>query len=155
MDIAVVSVTSYLSTMFDHFRLCLEHGANVVTIEEETVYPWRTAPELARELDAVAKANGVTLAASGAQDVFWLHLVGTLLGAAHRVERVTGHCRWNADDYGPEVAAHVHVGERAEDFDRYVVGARLARLRRPCHARGPRRPSSSSRRPTCPRASPR
>jgi 2,4-diaminopentanoate dehydrogenase len=120
VDIAVVSVTSYLSTMFDHFRLCLEHGANVVTIEEETVYPWRTAPELARELDAIAKANGVTLAASGAQDVFWLHLVGTLLGAAHRVERVTGHCRWNADDYGPEVAAHVHVGERAEDFDRHV-----------------------------------
>ena len=58
-----------------------EHGANVITIEEETVYPWRTAQDLARELDAVAKANGVTLAASGAQDVFWLHLVGTLLGA--------------------------------------------------------------------------
>jgi secondary-alkyl amine dehydrogenase [NAD(P)+] len=120
-DIAVVSVASYLSAMFDHFRLCLEHGANVVTIEEETVYPWRTAPELARELDGIAKANGVTLAASGAQDVFWLHLVGTLLGAAHRVERVTGHCTWNADDYGPEVAAHVHAGEGAEHFERYLA----------------------------------
>jgi len=120
-DIAVVSVASYLSAMFDHFRLCLEHGANVVTIEEETVYPWRTAPDLARELDDIAKAHGVTLAASGAQDVFWLHLVGTLLGAAHRVEQVTGHCTWNADDYGPEVAAHVHAGEGAEQFKRYLA----------------------------------
>ena len=29
-DIAVVSVASYLSVMVEHFRLCLEHGANVV-----------------------------------------------------------------------------------------------------------------------------
>jgi 4-hydroxy-tetrahydrodipicolinate reductase len=119
-DIAVVSVASYLSVMFEHFRVCLEHGANVVTIEEETVYPWGTEPELAAQLDAVAKANGVTLAASGAQDVFWLHLVGTLLGAAHRVDSVDGRCSWNADDYGPEVAAHVHVGDRVEDFERHV-----------------------------------
>ena len=120
-DIAVVCVASYLSVMRDHFELCLKNGANVITIEEETVYPWSTAPELAAELDRIAKAHGVTLAASGAQDVFWLHLVGTLLGAAHRVDSVAGRCTWNADDYGPEVASHVHVGESAEEFERYVA----------------------------------
>jgi 4-hydroxy-tetrahydrodipicolinate reductase len=120
-DVALVSVASYLSVMFDHFRVCLEHGANVVTIEEEAVYPWGTAAELAVELDAIAKANGVTLAASGAQDVFWLHLVGTLLGASHRVDAVDGYCSWNADDYGPEVAAHCHVGESAGEFEAYIA----------------------------------
>jgi len=120
-DIAVVSVASYLSVMRDHFAVCLENGANVVTIEEETVYPWSTAPELAAELDAIAKANGVTLAASGAQDVFWLHLVGTLLGAAHRIDAVEGRCTWNADDYGPEVAAHVHLGESPAEFERHLA----------------------------------
>ena len=120
-DIAVVSVASYLRVMADHFRVCLEHGANVVTIEEEAVYPWSTAPDLAAELDALARANGVTLAASGAQDVFWLHLVGTLLGASHRVESVDGFCSWNADDYGPEVAAHCHVGAGAAEFEAHVA----------------------------------
>ena len=120
-DVAVVSVASYLHVMRDHFAVCLEHGSNVVTIEEETVYPWSTAPDIAAELDALAKANGVTLAASGAQDVFWLHLVGTLLGASHNVEAVEGRCLWNADDYGPEVAAHVHVGETPAAFERYVA----------------------------------
>jgi secondary-alkyl amine dehydrogenase [NAD(P)+] len=119
-EIAVVSVSSYLSTMRDHFALCLEHGVNVVTIEEETVWPWGTAPELAAELDRIAKDNDVTLAASGAQDVFWLHLVGTLLGASHRVDEVDGFCSWNADDYGPEVTAHVHAGETPEEFASYV-----------------------------------
>jgi len=120
-DIAVVCVSSYLSTMRDHFAVCLEHGVNVITIEEETVFPWSTAPDHAAELDALAKSNGVTLAASGAQDVFWLHLVGTLLGASHKVEAVEGHCAWNVDDYGPEVATHVHVGDTPEAFERHIA----------------------------------
>lgn len=120
-DIAVVCVSSHMSAMHDHFSVCLKHGINVVTIEEETVYPWTTAPDHANELDALAKANGVTLAASGAQDVFWLHLVGTLLGASHSVEKVVGRCSWNVDDYGPEVAAHVRVGEKTETFKRHVA----------------------------------
>jgi 4-hydroxy-tetrahydrodipicolinate reductase len=120
-DIAVVCVASYLSVMFDHFRLCLEHGCNVVTIEEEAVYPWSTAPELAADLDRIGKEHGATLAASGAQDVFWMNLVSTLMGAAHRIESVAGRCTWNADDYGPEVAKHVHVGETTEEFERYLA----------------------------------
>ena len=115
-DIAVVSVASYLSVMASHFRLCLEYGTNVVTIEEETVWPWATSPELAAELDRVGKEHGATLAATGAQDVFWMNLVATLMGAAHRIDSVSGRCTWNADDYGPEVAAHVHLGETAEAF---------------------------------------
>ena len=119
-DIAIVCVSSYLSAMRDHFAVCLEHGVNVVTIEEETVYPWTTAPDLATELDELAKTNGVTLAASGAQDVFWLHLVSTLLGASHSVERVDGFCSWNVDDYGPAVAAHVRVGDTVDAFEYHV-----------------------------------
>lgn len=120
-DVAVVCVSSYLSAMRDHFSVCLEHGLNVVTIEEETVYPWTSSPELATELDALARANGVTLAASGAQDVFWLHLVACLLGASHRVETVAGRCSWNVDDYGPEVASHVRVGDTTGAFESHVA----------------------------------
>jgi len=120
-DIAVVSLASYLSVMFDHFKLCLEHGANVVTIEEESIYPWGSAPELAARLDRIAKENGVSIAASGAQDVFWMNLVSTLAGASHRIDAVSGRCTWNADDYGPEVAKHVHVGNTPEEFERHVA----------------------------------
>jgi len=120
-DVALVSVASYLSVMLEHFRLCLEHGCNVITIEEESLWPWGTAPELAAELDRVGKAHGASLVASGAQDVFWLNLVSCLMGAAHRIETVEGRCSWNADDYGPEVARHVRVGDTPEEFERYVA----------------------------------
>lgn len=122
-DIAVVCVSSYLAAMHSHFASCLEQGINVVTIEEETVFPWTTAPNLAKSLDELAKKNSVTLAASGAQDVFWLNLVAGLLGASHHIERVTGHCMWNVDDYGPEVVGHLFVGQSKEEFDRFVTAS--------------------------------
>jgi len=120
-DVALVSVSSYLSVMRDHFLLCLEHGCNVITIEEESLWPWSTARELAEELDRAGRAHNASLVASGAQDVFWLNLVSCLMGAAHRVDTVEGRCSWNADDYGPEVARHVRVGDTPEEFDSYVA----------------------------------
>ena len=42
--------------MYDHFRVCLENGVNVVTIEEESFFPWSTAPELARRIERLTGA---------------------------------------------------------------------------------------------------
>lgn len=120
-DIAVVAVSSYLETMFKHFETCLEHGANVVTIEEESFFPWGTAPALASVLDELAKRNGVTIMGSGAQDVYWLTLPSVLMGAAHRVDSVHGRTTWNVDDYGPEVAQHVHAGATPEEFEAHLA----------------------------------
>ena len=119
-DVAVVAVSSYLETMFDHFRTCMEHGANVVTIEEESFFPWCTAPALATRLDALAKHHGVTIMGSGAQDLYWMTLPSALMGAAHRVDSVHGRTTWNVDDYGPEVAQHVQAGSTLEQFESHV-----------------------------------
>jgi 2,4-diaminopentanoate dehydrogenase len=119
-DVAIVAVSSYLETMFDHFRMCIEHGANVVTIEEESFFPWCTAPALATRLDALAKRHGVTIMGSGAQDLYWMTLPCALMGAAQRVDSVHGRTTWNVDDYGPEVAQHVQAGSTLEEFELYV-----------------------------------
>jgi secondary-alkyl amine dehydrogenase [NAD(P)+] len=120
-DVAVVAVSSYLETMFDHFRTCIEHGANVVTIEEESFFPWSTAPALAQRLDRLAKHHEVTIMGSGAQDLYWMTLPCALMGAAHRVDSVHGRTTWNVDDYGPEVANHVQAGSTLDEFDSHVA----------------------------------
>ena len=120
-DVAVVAVASYLENMFDHFRTCIEHGANVVTIEEESFFPWSTAPSLATRLDALAKRHGVTIMGSGAQDLYWMTLPCALMGAAHRVDAVHGRTTWNVDDYGPEVGRHVHAGSTLEQFEDHLA----------------------------------
>lgn len=122
-DIAVVTVSSYLTDVFDHLRVCAANGVNTVTLAEEALYPWRTSPDLTARLDEIAKLNGVTITGTGHQDVYWMNLVRLMMGTAHRVDSVVGRASWNVDDYGPEVARDQRVGDSPADFDRFVAGA--------------------------------
>lgn len=115
-DLAIVSVGSLVGSMIEHFRICLEHGVNVLTIEEESLYPWWTSPALSRELDEIAKRNGVTFTGSGIQDVYWVKLVSGVVGSMLVLEGVDGRAQWNVDDFGPEVAQEFYVGQLAEEL---------------------------------------
>jgi 4-hydroxy-tetrahydrodipicolinate reductase len=122
-DIAVIAVASYMSDMYEHLRLCAEHGVNAITISEEALYPWNTAPMATAELDRLARRNGVTLTGTGHQDVYWVNLVSMVLATAHRIETVTGRASWNVDDFGPEVAKDQRVDTTVEDFDTWLAEA--------------------------------
>jgi hypothetical protein len=122
-DIAVIAVASYMSDMYDHLRRCAAHGVNAVTIAEEALYPWNTAPMETAELDRLARRTGVTLTGTGHQDVYWVNLVSMVLGTAHRIESVTGRASWNVDDYGPEVAKDQRVDTTVEDFEAWLAEA--------------------------------
>jgi 2,4-diaminopentanoate dehydrogenase len=122
-DIAVLAVASYMSDMYEHLRRCAEHGVNAVTIAEEALYPWNTAPMQAAELDRLARDNGVTITGTGHQDVYWVNMVSMLLATAHRIETVIGRASWNVDDFGPEVAKDQRVDTTVEDFDQWLAEA--------------------------------
>ena len=44
--------------MYDQLVLCAKHGANVISSTEELSYPFDRHPEIAKELDLVARENG-------------------------------------------------------------------------------------------------
>jgi 2,4-diaminopentanoate dehydrogenase len=113
-DIAVISTTNYLSEHEPHLAVCARTGTNAITASPESLYPWRTSPEAAQRLDELAKGNGVTLTGGGMQDVYWITLMTTLLGAAHKVDAVKGLCSFDLDVIGPVAAREVQIGERPE-----------------------------------------
>lgn len=116
-DIVMLATQSFIPEIFDQVAECTRLGANVITISEESLFPWSSSPQQAAELDALAKANGVTITGSGHQDVFWLNMVSMLMGASHRIEEVHGRASWNADEYGADVIASKHVGETLAEFE--------------------------------------
>lgn len=122
-DVVLLATQSFLPEIFDQVALCLRSGVNVLTIAEEALYPWNSSPALAAELDALARGNGVTVMGCGHQDSFWVHLVGTLMGASHRIDSVSGRASWNADEYGADVIQSKHVGETLDQFHRSVASA--------------------------------
>lgn len=115
-DIAVVAVGSEMERMYPCFKKCVEHGLDVITLAEEAFYPWTSSPQLTSELDKLAKRHGVTVSATGVQDIFWLSLITVLTGASHTIESITGQSSCNIDEYGPVVAEYNHVGKTKEEF---------------------------------------
>ena len=80
---------SYLPDVLPQLIGCARGGANVVSTCEELSYPWRRHPELAKQLDAEAKANNVTILGTGVNPGFVMDtLAVTLSGVCQNVRHV-------------------------------------------------------------------
>jgi 4-hydroxy-tetrahydrodipicolinate reductase len=116
-DVVVIATTSFLREIAPDVRDAIEAGANVITSAEEAAYPWATSPKLADELDALARARGVTVLGAGLNPGFAFDaLVLTATGATAeiaslRVERVV-----DLSGFGPAVLRRIGVGHAPNAF---------------------------------------
>lgn len=86
-DVVIHSTSSSLPKVMEQLLACLEAESCVVSTCEELSYPFRTHPELAANLDAVAKDWGVALVGTGVNPGFVMDkLVITLAAVCQRIE---------------------------------------------------------------------
>ena len=64
-DVVLACTDSFTRKAFDRLKFILEQGINVVSSAEEMSYPMASEPELAKKLDEIAKANGVSILGTG------------------------------------------------------------------------------------------
>jgi len=117
-DIVLHATGSYLADVLPQLIECAKAGANVVSTCEELSYPWRRNAELAKQLDAEAKTNDVTLLGTGVNPGFVMDtLAVTMTGVCQSVQRV-------------HLKRVVDVGTRREQLQRKVgVGLKLDEFR--------------------------
>jgi len=104
-----------MERMYPIFNKCIENGINVITSSEEALYSWTSSPELTTELDKLAKENGVTLTASGLQDVFRVNLISLLTGANHTIESISGMQKYDLSQSGPASIANYCIGDTKDE----------------------------------------
>jgi hypothetical protein len=61
----VLTTTSHLKSVLPQIIQCANAGLNIISTCEELSYPWERSPELAQEVDTVAKEKGVTIVGTG------------------------------------------------------------------------------------------
>ncbi len=61
----VLTTTSHLKSVLPQIAQCAKARLNVVSTCEELSFPWKRSPELAQEIDVVAKKYGVTVVGTG------------------------------------------------------------------------------------------
>jgi len=88
-DIAVIATRSYLKEVYPTISLCIKAGINVISTCEELSYPYYKYPELAAEIDELAKKYGVTVLGTGINPGYLMDTLPIMLtGACQRVESI-------------------------------------------------------------------
>lgn len=73
-DVVFHQTGSSLKTVAPQLIKLLRFGLNIVSTTEELAYPYITQPDLANEIDAVAKANGATVLGTGVNPGFLMDI---------------------------------------------------------------------------------
>lgn len=89
-DVVVLTTTSDLKKIRPQIIEILSCGKNVLSTCEELMYPWVTNPEIAEEIDKVAKEHRVSVLSTGVNPGFLMDFLPLVMTAICRdVKRVT------------------------------------------------------------------
>lgn len=120
---------SYLPDVLPQLLACVSAGANIVSTCEELSYPWRRHPELAKQLDAEAKAHGVTVLGTGVNPGFVMDtLPAVVSGVCQRVERVTVSRIVDVATRRPQLQRKVGMGLPMEEFRAKAAAGRFGHV---------------------------
>lgn len=125
-DIVVIATDSFTKDNFEKIKYCLERGINVVSTAEEMAYPKAQEPELAKELDRIAKENRVTVLGTGINPGLIMDLLVLLLtGASIDVEKIKAERINNLSPFGKSVMNGQGVGISQDEFNKRVSEGEL------------------------------
>lgn len=126
-DVVIIATDSFTRDNFEKVKYCLERKINVISTAEEMAYPQAQEPELAKEMDRIAKENGVTVLGTGINPGLIMDLlVITLTGACIDVDSIRAERVNNLSPFGPVVMEGQGVGLTVEEFNKRVEEGTLA-----------------------------
>ena len=126
-DVCVIATDSFTKKAFPKIKFVAEQGVNVVCTAEEMSYPKAQSPELAAEMDKIAKENGVTILGTGINPGLMMDLLAICLsGCMVDVQSVMCKRVNSLSPFGPAVMEEQGVGLTVEKFDAGVKDGTLA-----------------------------
>ncbi len=126
-DIALCATDSFTKDAFPRLKFCLEKKVNVISTAEEMSFPAAKNPELAAELDKIAKANGVSILGTGINPGLIMDLlVIVMTGCMVDVEHIEAKRVNSLSPFGPTVMHEQGVGFTKDAFEKAVKDGTMA-----------------------------
>ncbi|WP_312652166.1 2,4-diaminopentanoate dehydrogenase [Aminipila sp.] len=126
-DVVLCCTDSFTKVAFDRLKFVLEQKINVVSSAEEMSYPMAQEPELAKQLDEIAKANGVSIIGTGINPGLIMDLlVVTMTGCCEEVEHIVSRRVNSLSPFGPVVMKEQGIGITKKEFEDGVKTGHLS-----------------------------
>ncbi|MEM3719162.1 MAG: hypothetical protein QXD45_03975 [Candidatus Bathyarchaeia archaeon] len=125
-DIAIHATSSFLKDVHRQLVTLIGHGVNVISTCEELANPYYTDPVMAREIDALAKENGVTVLGTGVNPGFLMDtLVLTLTAVCQKIERIEAFRVLNAAYRRLPFQKKIGAGLTLEEFRKKIENGEI------------------------------
>ncbi len=125
--LCILATDSFTKKAFPKIKLLIEHGVNVIATAEEMSYPRANSPELAEQMDALARQHGVSVLGTGINPGLMMDLLAICLsGCMTDVQHVMCKRVNSLSPYGPAVMEEQGVGLSVADFEKGVADGTLA-----------------------------
>lgn len=120
-DVVLLCTDSFTRNAFERIKFILERKINCITSAEEMAYPQAQEPELAKQLDEIAKANGVSVLGTGINPGLIMDLlVIVMTGCCETVDHITARRVNSLSPFGPAVMEEQGIGLTVEEFKKGV-----------------------------------
>lgn len=126
-DVVMLCTDSFTANAFEKIKFILEKKINCITSAEEMAYPKAKEPELAKKLDEIAKANGVSVLGTGINPGLIMDLLVILMtGCCKSVDQITARRVNSLSPFGPAVMEEQGVGITPKEFRAGVEAGKLS-----------------------------
>lgn len=126
-DVVILCTDSFTKSAFPRMKQILEAKINCITTAEEMAYPQAQEPELAKELDAIAKANGVSVLGTGVNPGHIMDLLVIVMsGVCEDVNSILARRVNSLSPFGPAVMEEQGIGLEKDDFINKVKNNQLS-----------------------------
>ena len=120
-DVVLLCTDSFTKDAFPKIKKVVECGMNVVSSAEEMSYPQAQQPELAAEIDRLAKENGVSVLGTGINPGLIMDLlVVVMTGCCEEVDSIVARRVNSLSPFGPAVMHEQGIGITVEEFNKGV-----------------------------------
>ncbi len=118
-DIVILCTDSFTKNAFPRMKFIMEQGINVITSAEEMAYPQAQTPDLAADLDKIAKENGVSILGTGINPGHIMDLlVLVMTGCMTDVEHILSKRVNSLSPFGPVVMEEQGIGIPVDEFNK-------------------------------------
>ncbi len=126
-DICLMATDSFTKRAYPRIQYVLEQKINVISTAEEMAYPQAKDPDLASNLDRIAKENGVTVLGTGINPGLIMDLlVLCMTGCMTYVDHIEAKRVNSLSPFGPAVMEEQGVGMKVDEFNKKVEAGTMA-----------------------------